>query len=616
MKLISPYALWFLTLIPLLILMYILKQRYEERQVSSLYLWHQVIMDLDATSPFQRLKRNLLLFLQLLILLLCIFALTNPFVWWKNNNYENLVLIVDASGSMSSAGDKGTRLSEAKEKAETLINSLSSGTKITLISAARNVKVEASGSSDKKEVLNKLNAIAPTNSAGNIGDAYSLVKAICQQYQSYKVVYYTDGEAELDGLNGEVVKLGPGRPNVSLDYMAQSKEDNGLKVMLRVTNHGGENNDAEICLYGEDKLISIKDEPLKAGETKTVYFDNVPGTYRYIYGELTKEDGLMEDNKIYSVVKQMDAKKIVLSTTQNVFLEKALNTLKDIELYKTLPGEKIDGEFDLYIYDGDFQGDIPKSGSLLFINPQKDTPFFKVGTEIPGGRAEVIAHSATKYMNNSDFVISALKAVTPPYWASPLLRIGENDAAFAGEEKGRKVAVVAFDLHASDFPLTPEFPIFVNNLISYLMDRDTMANTNYACGESVEITPLPEAEKLFVKSPAGQSTELSSKYPIKPFEDTYTPGIYEISQKVGDKEVGKLVSVNFPVSESGTGEEGIGGQGNVQAGAGEETAAAADNGASANTASDGSMGGINLLNILLALALLVIIAEWAAYIKQ
>lgn len=596
MRIFSPNALWFLALIPVLILMYILKQRYEERQVSSLYLWQQVIMDLDATSPFQRLKRNILFFLQLLILLLCIFALANPFVWWKNNNFENLVVIVDVSGSMSSLGEEDTKLAEAKQKAQTLINSLSSGSKITLISAARNVKVEVSGSNDKKEVLNKLKEIEPTNSAGNIEDAYSLVKAICNQYESYRVVYFTDNGVDLKGLNGAVIKLGPQRANVSLDYIAESRENNGFKVMVRATNHSVQNSDVEICLYGEDKLISIKNEVIPGGQTKTVYFDNVPVSTKYIYGELTQEDGLLEDNKIYSIIKQLDAKKILLSTDQNVFLEKALNTLKDIELFKTLPGEKVSEEFDLYISDGDIQGDIPKKGNLLFINPQQDNTFFKIGQELVGGKASIVTHASTKYMNNSDFIISSLKDIEIPYWASPLLKVGENDAAFAGELKGQKIAVVGFDLHNSDFPLTPEFPIFINNMISYLIDRDTMTSTKYNCGDEIEITPLPEAEKLFIKSPNNKKTELDSKYPIRPFENTYSPGIYEISQKVGENEVGKLVAVNFPVSESNFIDIDV------------------EN--SVTSSSDSNSGGINLLNTLLILALLVIVVEWFAYIRQ
>ncbi len=613
MSLISPNGLWFLTLIPVFILMYILKQRYEERQVSSLYLWHQVIMELDATSPFQKIKRNLLFFLQLLILLLCIFALTNPFLWWKNNNYQNFVMVVDNSGSMSSLGENGKKLDEARIKADELINSLSSGTRMTLISAARNVKVEVSGSTDRKELLNRLKAIEPTNSAGSIEDTYSLVKAICDQYESCRVVYFTDHGLDLKDLNGEVVDIGPERPNVSLDYIAGTKTGNGLKVMLRVTNHGTESTDAELCLYGEEKLISIKNEVLNSGETKTVYFDNVPAENKYIYGELSKEDGLEEDNRIFSVTKQKEVKKVLLSTEQNIFLEKALNTLKDIELFKTLPDQQINEEFDLYIFDGNYEGKLPQKGNVLFLNPRQNNSFFKVEEELTGGKGSITTHAVTKYMNNSDFVISSFNPIEMPYWGSPLIKIDDKNAAFAGELKGQKVAVLGFDLHDSDFPLTLEFPIFINNLISYLVDRDTMANNQYNSGEDIDITPLPETEKIFVKDPEGKRTELSSRYPVKPYDKTYSTGIYEIIQKVGDKEIERAIAVNFPVSESGSS--------NIDSSVnktedGKEVNGIAGTGGSKSESTLKNSGGINLLNILLLTALLLIVLEWVVYARQ
>ncbi len=610
MRLISPNALWFLMLIPPFILMYILKQRYEEKQIPSLYLWQQVIMDLDATSPFQRLKNNLLFFLQLLILLLAIFALTNPFIWWKNNSFENVVLVVDNSGSMSGLGEKSRKLDEAREKAEEFVNSLSSGTRMTLISASSNFKVEVSGSTDRRLVIDKLKAIPATNSAGSLEDTYSLVKAICDQYKSYKVVYFTDYKVNLKELNGEVVELGPQRPNVSLDYIAHTSNGNELKVMIRATNHDTVAAEPEICLYGEESLIAIKSEVLNPGETKTIYFDGVPGDNEYIYGELSREDGLMEDNRIYSVVRQKQTKKILLSTEQNVFIEKALNTLKDVELFKTMPDEKIDTEFDLYIFDGDPEGKVPEAGSILFLNPQKDNSYFKAGQEINGGKIEVSSHAITKYMNNSDFVVSRLNSFELPYWASPLLQVNEQPAAFAGELKGQKIGVIGFDLHNSDFPLTLEFPIFINNFISYLIDRDTIGNLQYYCGEQIEINPLPEAEDIYVRNPEGQKNDIGSKYPVKPYDKTSLPGIYKINQRVGDKEVEKLVAVNFPVSESGTNEfvkSDISASNNQKGSSGE------GNGEKTESISS---GGLNLLNILLLAVLLIISAEWAVYVRQ
>ena len=423
-----------------------------------------------------------------------------------------------------------------------------------------------------------------------------MVKAISKQYESYTVLYFSDKGVDFKDLNGEVIYLGPARNNVSLDYIAQSRGDTGLRVMLRATNHSSEDTVSEISLYGEEKLIAVKNETIKSNETKTIYFENVPLDVKYIYGELTQKDGLQEDNTIYSIVKQKNQKRVLLSTDKNAFLEKALSGLKDIELYKALPNEKINDEFDLYIYDGEFKGQLPKSGNILFINPKQNNAFFKVGQELSGGKAIVETHATTKYMSNSDFVISKITDIQTPIWASSLLKVGDKTVAFVGDQKGQRVAALDFDLHNTDFPLTAEFPIFVNNLVSYLIDRDASNATAYNCGDSINISPLPEAEKIFIRSPDEKKIELSSEYPVQPFEKSYTPGIYNITQKIGDNTVERLVAVNFPVSES-----------NIN------LAPKVNQKAVLNFSSN---GGIDLMNYLLALALLFLIGEWIVYLRS
>ena len=438
MKLFSPMALWFLILIPILILLYILKQRFEERQVPSLYLWQQILMDTEATSPFQKLKRNILFLIQLLAVLLGILALTNPFLQLKNKEYENVIIVVDTSGSMSGIGEKDTKLIEAKKKAEDLVDSLAYGSKITLITAGNKCKVEISNSQDKKEVINKIRSIDATNSAGNIDDAFSLVKAIADQHESYKVTYFSDKAVEFKELNAELIYMKSNMDNVSLDYIADSLNEDQLKVLVRATNRGKKDKTSEICLYGGEELISVKDIDLSPGETKTIYFDNVPRDKEYIYAELTEKDGLLEDNIIYSVIKQKDRRRILLTMEKNFFLEKVLSAMKDVELYKTISGDSPEDQFDLYIFDTSIPNKLPEEGNLLFINPDKDSKFFKVASEAQGGKAEIVAHGVTKYIENSDFVIAKLRELQPPYWANPLMKVKEKNIAFVGEKMGRR----------------------------------------------------------------------------------------------------------------------------------------------------------------------------------
>ncbi|MDP4090332.1 MAG: BatA and WFA domain-containing protein [Bacillota bacterium] len=595
MRFFTPSALWFLLLVPVLIFFYILKQRFEEKEVSSLYLWQQVLMDSEATSPFQKLRKSILFFLQLLLIILLTMALTNPFLWWKDKNYENLVLVMDTSGSMSALGTKDTKLEEAKTKAEAIIDNLPRGSKITVISSAKNCRVEVAGTSDKKEAAAKIKSLEPSNSSGNLEDSYSLVKSICSQYESYEAVFITDKAVDIKDLNGEVVIMPSQKNNVSLDYMSYTRSDSGLKVLVRAANHGTEKVDAEICLYGDDKLITLGDTAIGSGETNTIYFDKVDGSVKYLKAEISQKDALLADNTVYTIVKQQEQRKILLSTEKNAFLEKVLSAMKDVEVYKTVPGEKIDDKFDLYIYDGTVPGELPKTGSILFINPGGSNPLFNLGGEVQGDKAEVVSNGITRYITNSDFTISRLRNIEVPYWGSALIKVKDNNAAFAGEYKSRKVGALSFDLHNTDFPLTAEFPIFTNSMISYLIDREAVGKESYICGDSIDITALPDAEKITVIDPGKNRFSESSEYPVEPFDKTNTPGIYEIVQKTAKEDVSRLLAVNFPTDESEVPEA----SGDIN-----------------NVKSTGkSRGGINLNNILIAAAFLIIVIEWLSYLK-
>jgi hypothetical protein len=78
--------------------------------------------DLQVNAPFQKLRRNLLLFLQLLLLALLCLALSRPVANYTPGAGSMTVILIDRSGvdgGERSGSDGKTRLDEAKRRAKT-----------------------------------------------------------------------------------------------------------------------------------------------------------------------------------------------------------------------------------------------------------------------------------------------------------------------------------------------------------------------------------------------------------------------------------------------------------------------------------------------------------------
>src|SRR5438270_173030 len=108
--------------VPALLVLYFLKLRRRELPVSSTLLWRKAIQDLQVNAPFQKLRRNLLLLLQLLLLALLCLALSRPVANFTPGAAKLSVILIDRSASMSAEedfdGHQRTRLEDAKRNYE------------------------------------------------------------------------------------------------------------------------------------------------------------------------------------------------------------------------------------------------------------------------------------------------------------------------------------------------------------------------------------------------------------------------------------------------------------------------------------------------------------------
>lgn len=178
--------------VPSLIILYFLKLRRRDMEVSSTLLWKKAIQDMQANAPFQRLRRNILLLLQLLLLAAAIMALAQPERKSDTTVGQRHVILIDRSASMQAkdAGERGetARIDQAKKEAIELVNSLrepglldlgdeSAGDQAMVIAFGAQADVRQNFTANKAELKRAIEAIEPTDGPGLIEEAFKLAKA-------------------------------------------------------------------------------------------------------------------------------------------------------------------------------------------------------------------------------------------------------------------------------------------------------------------------------------------------------------------------------------------------------------------------------------------------------
>ena len=109
------WPLILLILVPLVIALYILKRKYKEKEVSSLLLWQEVYKNTHASTPWEKLRKNIMLPLQLIIILLIILALMKLHLNIGGSTYKNVIVVMDTTGSMAMNYKGKSRLENGKE---------------------------------------------------------------------------------------------------------------------------------------------------------------------------------------------------------------------------------------------------------------------------------------------------------------------------------------------------------------------------------------------------------------------------------------------------------------------------------------------------------------------
>lgn len=622
MQFLTPLGFLLAALAAPIILLYMLKLRRKQAQVSSTLLWERLMRDQQANAPWQKLKRNLLLFLQLLILAALVLAFARPVLQTPAVASGSVIVLLDASASMNATDVSPSRFEAARSIIQTLIDRLSGDSRMTLILVSGTPHALSTSETDHAVLKRALSDAAPTQGSADWQSAFALAAGAAHGEQDVTALVVSDGglPSGLPSLPGEVhyVPVGSAADNLAITALALRPSANGPQLFAEVTNYAASDQTVLLSIYLGQGLIDARQFNLKAGASQSLTLDKLsanPGVYKAHISRPDNNaapDAFPLDDTAFAVYQASSARRVLLVSKGNLFLEQLLAALPGIQPFRALPGKdgalQIPNEpFDLTVLDGIIPAQLP-AGSLLFVNPLSN-PLFQVGAPFKDMKnVQVRENPLTRYVDWSNVHILQAKTVQLPSWADALITADAGPLVFAGTVDNRRVAVVTFDLRESDLPLQVAYPILFSNLINDLVPPGAFdAAQPLHPGESLSIAPQSGVDQVVVASPSNVVYTLAPGASGYTFTDTNELGYYAVNFVPYGHDVTKGVSKAeyFAVNLFDPAESDIRVRPTIQIGRAAVTSAAPE-----------KIGQLELWPWLAGLALLALLIEWQAYHRR
>jgi hypothetical protein len=588
---------------PLIFLLYFLKLRRVPLEVPSTYLWSKTVEDLHVNSLWQKLRKNLLLWLQLLAVALLALSCFNPGCDGTELKGERFIFVVDRSASMSATDtvEGVSRLEEAKDQICVLIGQMDSTDSAMVISFSDDAQVEQSYTNTKSILKQKVRAIVQTQrgsdlkeallaasglaNPGRTSDQESEVDVQVAEALDAKMLIFTDGafnkidEFRMGNLSAEYHPVGsPAEPPANIGITAfsisdQLDSDGEVQVFARLQNSGLADQQVSVSLRVDGELADAKQVEVGGLNSTTLNFDltaDTSGVATSIPIELKidADDCYLQDNKATAVLNPPRRINVLVLTDDRMFFELAMTTDRlqkfanvQFELREFVESEEFSdnsllGTYDLIVFDQCQPKTMPLCSTIFFgslppadwkeIKKLETAPIIDVNQTHP-----VMFDVQMSRVNILEAI--ALKA---PQGGLDLLQSTEGTLMAICPRGSYEDLVIGFPLSKidedgestvnTDWPRLLSFPIFVQNAMLTLGGASQFGRSrDYSPGQLVQLKPRFPYPEIRITNPQGKSKTLQASVDNQfIYGDTDQRGVYSVAGADEDS-VDHLFTVNL-----------------------------------------------------------------------
>lgn len=595
MSWLTPFGFLGLIGLIVLILIYIIKPNYQQKFISSTYVWRMSLKYRKKQLPINRLRNILLFICQVLAITACAVSLAQPFIAGNREDAGNRkIAIIDASATMRTETGGVTRFERAVSGVQQLADeAFAAGGEVTVILAGAKASyvVQRAGADFRTETTEKLSdLVKPADlacswGAADLAGAVELAENVLLESPEAEVVLYT-GTAYTDAGKIRVVDVSDvSEWNAAVLDVRATVEENYYRFEVDVACYNRDKS-LEVCLDINGVNIAQEQYQLTGradcvgNETTTLVFDlesgllgDLSGIYSYDYAHayVNENDSFSGDNSFYLYGGSRQPLRVqYYSTLSNSFYSGVLMGLREATKgYWEFDIDEIqDSEsaiamgygkeyalegYDIYIFEHHMPPTMPTDGLVILASPDQAPAGsgFSMSNWMQSLGQEKLdretVHPLLEGLTVEDITVTLWANITSfEDGFTALMSCNGSPVVLARNDESEKVLVLGLNLNYSDFSLTADFPLFFLNLLNWYFPQ-TVGSYVYEVNDTVELNA--RAPELSLSGPTERTTARAF-----PFSLTLTvPGTYTLLQTpISGTDIVENFYVRIPAAASNT----------------------------------------------------------------
>ncbi|MDB4953499.1 MAG: von Willebrand factor type, partial [Myxococcales bacterium] len=373
---------------------------------------------------------------------------------------------------------------------------------------------------------------------------------------------------DLKGIDVRYLPVGKRSDNVGIvafnvrRYIANK---DAYEVYVEIQNFGQEPAHRTLTLFNGDTPVFTSTGAqgkidLEPGQRVRKVYEKLPGGDGQLRASLRPVEGpggsdsFALDDTAYALLPARKKQKLLMVTSDNLFLEAATLVYDNIEPMKVTPEEytakpSLADGMDVVVFD-DFTPEVipPPPASLLYFHPSGPHSPIAIAKEIRDPHINEIdeGHPVMRWVTMSDVYMDKSEVFAPdPKKGESTIAYYVTDPIIAAKRDGkRKILAFGFALPSSgrdaatDLPMRVAFPMLLVNALNWFAGDQTDLLTTYATGsrERVPLDGVVGATDAEVRGPDGTITRTPVIDGLATFYGSRV-GYYDLSAKGPDGKV-------------------------------------------------------------------------------